>query len=37
MTEELQTIELSAGSIEYQDTGGNGPILILLHGLVMNT
>src|SRR5215469_9352688 len=32
----MQTIELSAGTIEYEDTGGNGPILVLLHGLLMN-
>jgi pimeloyl-ACP methyl ester carboxylesterase len=28
-------IELSAGSIEYEDTGG-GPVLVLLHGLMMD-
>ncbi len=32
----MQKIELSAGMIEYEDTGGNGPILILLHGLIMD-
>ncbi len=25
-------IELSAGTIEYQDTGGDGPVLVLLQG-----
>ncbi len=29
-------IELSAGTIEYQDTGGDGPVLVLLHGLMMD-
>jgi pimeloyl-ACP methyl ester carboxylesterase len=28
-------IELSAGTIEYQDTGGPGPVLVLLHGVLM--
>jgi pimeloyl-ACP methyl ester carboxylesterase len=30
------TIELSAGTIEYEDTGGDGPVLVLLHGLMMD-
>ena len=29
-------IELSAGTIEYEDTGGDGPIVVLLHGVAMN-
>jgi pimeloyl-ACP methyl ester carboxylesterase len=29
-------IELSAGTIEYEDTGGDGPTLVLLHGLLMD-
>jgi pimeloyl-ACP methyl ester carboxylesterase len=29
-------IELSAGTIEYEDTGGDGPIVVLLHGLLMD-
>jgi pimeloyl-ACP methyl ester carboxylesterase len=29
-------IELSAGVIEYQDTGGNGPVVVLVHGLLMD-
>jgi len=29
-------IELSAGAIEYEDTGGDGPVLVLLHGLAMD-
>lgn len=32
----MPEIELSAGNIEYEDTGGNGPIVVLLHGLVMD-
>ena len=30
----MPDIELSAGSIEYEDTGGHGPVVVLLHGLV---
>jgi pimeloyl-ACP methyl ester carboxylesterase len=29
-------IELSTGTVEYQDTGGDGPVLVLLHGLMMD-
>jgi pimeloyl-ACP methyl ester carboxylesterase len=29
-------IELSAGTIEYEDIGGDGPVLVLLHGLMMD-
>ncbi len=32
----MAEIELSAGTIEYEDTGGAGPAVVLLHGLVMN-
>jgi pimeloyl-ACP methyl ester carboxylesterase len=32
----VNEIELSAGRIEYQDTGGDGPVLVLLHGLMMD-
>jgi pimeloyl-ACP methyl ester carboxylesterase len=32
----MSQIELSAGTIEYQDTGGEGPTLVLLHGLLMD-
>ncbi|WP_433887878.1 alpha/beta fold hydrolase [Streptomyces sp. CA-111067] len=28
--------QLSAGTIAYQDTGGDGPVLVLLHGLLMD-
>jgi pimeloyl-ACP methyl ester carboxylesterase len=33
---ELKQIELSAGTIEYTDTGGDGPVMVLLHGLMMD-
>lgn len=32
----MPEIELSAGIIDYEDTGGNGPLIVLLHGLVMD-
>ena len=32
----MPEIELSAGVIEYQDTGGDGPVLVFLHGLLMD-
>lgn len=32
----MSTVELSAGTIEYRDTGGTGPVLVLLHGLMMD-
>jgi pimeloyl-ACP methyl ester carboxylesterase len=32
----MRTIELSAGTIEYEDTGGGGPVVVLLHGLLMD-
>jgi pimeloyl-ACP methyl ester carboxylesterase len=32
----MAEIELTAGTIEYQDTGGDGPVLLLLGGLVMD-
>ena len=28
--------ELSTGPIEYEDTGGDGPVIVPIHGLVMN-
>ena len=30
------TINLSAGPIDYIDTGGDGPTVVLLHGVLMN-
>jgi pimeloyl-ACP methyl ester carboxylesterase len=32
----MPEIELTAGTIEYEDTGGDGPTLVLLGGLVMD-
>jgi pimeloyl-ACP methyl ester carboxylesterase len=31
-----RSIELSAGPIDYLDTGGDGPVVVLLHGLLMD-
>lgn len=30
------SVELSAGPIAYEDSGGDGPVVVLLHGLVMD-
>jgi len=32
----MPEVELSAGPIEYEDTGGDGPVLVFLHGLTIN-
>jgi len=32
----MTRIELSAGTIEYEDPGGDGPVVVLLHGLMMD-
>jgi pimeloyl-ACP methyl ester carboxylesterase len=32
----MNEIALSAGTIAYQDTGGDGPTVVLLHGLLMD-
>jgi pimeloyl-ACP methyl ester carboxylesterase len=32
----MREVELSAGTIEYEDTGWDGPVLVLLHGLAQN-
>jgi pimeloyl-ACP methyl ester carboxylesterase len=32
----MRDIELSAGIIDYEDTGGSGPVVVLLHGLAMD-
>jgi pimeloyl-ACP methyl ester carboxylesterase len=31
----LPDVELSAGRVEYEDTGGDGPVVVLVHGLAM--
>ena len=33
----MAVVELSAGSVEYRDTGGDGPVVVLLHGLSMDS
>jgi pimeloyl-ACP methyl ester carboxylesterase len=32
----MKQIELSAGTIDYEDTGGDGPVVVLVHGLLMD-
>jgi len=32
----MHEVELAAGTVEYQDTGGAGPVIVLLHGLIMD-
>ena len=32
----LAEVELSAGTIEYEDTGGTGPVIVPIHGVTMN-
>ncbi len=32
----IRELELSAGTIQYQDTGGHGPVVVSLHGLPMD-
>jgi pimeloyl-ACP methyl ester carboxylesterase len=32
----MKQIDLSAGTIEYSDTGGDGPVIVALHGLMMD-
>jgi pimeloyl-ACP methyl ester carboxylesterase len=34
--DEMLRAELTCGQVEYEDTGGDKPVLVLLHGLVMN-
>jgi pimeloyl-ACP methyl ester carboxylesterase len=33
---QVETIDLSAGPIDYVDTGGDGPTVVLIHGVLMN-
>lgn len=32
----MAEVDLSAGTLEYQDTGGEGPVVVLLHGVAMD-
>lgn len=32
----MPEVELSGGTIEYRDSGGDGPVVVFLHGLTMN-
>lgn len=32
----MPTVDLSAGAIEYEDTGGGGPVIVFSHGLMMD-
>ncbi len=32
----MPEMELSAGTIEYEDTGGEGPVIVFTHGLIMD-
>lgn len=32
----MPTVRLSAGTIDYTDTGGDGPVVVLLHGVTMD-
>ena len=32
----MPEVELSAGIVEYKDTGGAGPVVVMLHGVAMD-
>ncbi|MGV9787391.1 alpha/beta fold hydrolase [Streptomyces sp. NPDC003435] len=32
----MAEVRLAAGTVEYQDTGGTGPVVVLLHGVAMD-
>jgi pimeloyl-ACP methyl ester carboxylesterase len=32
----MPEVELASGRIEYEDTGGGGPVVVLVHGLIMD-
>src|SRR6266487_2972868 len=32
----MRDVQLSAGTIEYEDTVGDGPVVVMLHGLAMD-
>ena len=34
--EAMPDVELSAGTIAYEDTGGEGPVVVFVHGLIMD-
>lgn len=36
MSDQPSRVRLSMGTIEYEDTGGPGPVFVLLHGLIMD-
>jgi pimeloyl-ACP methyl ester carboxylesterase len=36
VTTRAAEIELTAGTIDYEDTGGDGPVIVLLHGMMMD-
>ena len=31
-----QTLDLTAGTIDYEDTGGSGPVVLFVHGLLVD-
>ena len=31
----MESVELTSGTIDYQDTGGDGPVVVLVGGLLM--
>jgi pimeloyl-ACP methyl ester carboxylesterase len=33
----MPEVELSSGTIDYEDTGGSGPAIVLVHGLIMDS
>ncbi len=33
----MATVELSAGTIEYEDTGGSKPVVVIVHGVLMDS
>lgn len=35
-THAIAEVEISAGTIEYEDTGGTGPVVVFVHGLLMD-
>lgn len=36
MNRQWKTVQLSAGLLDYEDTGGDGPVVVLLHGFLMD-